>query len=69
MTGEQWDRPNAWPPLQIIVIQGLDKLNIPQATEKAKELARNWVHSNYKGFHDSQEMFEKVRYLEFFNFS
>lgn len=60
-TGEQWDSPNAWPPLQIIAIQGLDKMNVPKASEKAREMARNWVQSNYIGFHDTQEMFEKVR--------
>lgn len=60
MTGEQWDRPNAWPPLQIIVIQGLEKMGVPAAA-MAKEMARNWLHSNFKGFQDNKEMFEKVR--------
>ncbi|KAL0268857.1 UNVERIFIED_CONTAM: hypothetical protein PYX00_010664 [Menopon gallinae] len=59
MTGEQWDRPNAWPPLQMMVIKGLNQMNEPQASQKAKQLATNWVYSNFKGFHDSQEMFEK----------
>ena len=61
MTGQQWDRPNAWPPLQIIAIQGLNRMNVPEASDIAKELAKNWVYSNFKGFHDSNEMFEKVR--------
>lgn len=61
MTGEQWDLPNAWPPLQIIVIQGLAKTGVPQATALARELARNWLYSNYKGFTENKEMFEKVR--------
>lgn len=60
MTGQQWDRPNAWPPLQIIAIQGLDRMNIPEASKRAKELATNWVYSNFKGFHENHEMFEKV---------
>lgn len=38
-------------------------MNIPEATEKAKILANNWVYSNFKGFHDTKEMFEKVRYM------
>ncbi|EEB20464.1 Trehalase precursor, putative [Pediculus humanus corporis] len=59
MTGQQWDRPNAWPPLQIIAIQGLNRMNVPEASDIAKELAKNWVYSNFKGFHDSNEMFEK----------
>ncbi|KAK6619676.1 hypothetical protein RUM43_012433 [Polyplax serrata] len=60
MTGQQWDLPNAWPPLQMIAIQGLKKMNLPNANAKAAEMARNWVYSNFKGFHDTQEMFEKV---------
>ena len=26
-SGEQWDYPNAWPPLQYIMIMGLDNTN------------------------------------------
>jgi alpha,alpha-trehalase len=60
-TTEQWDFPNAWPPLQIIVIQGLIDTNDRDANNLAYELAQNWVHANHKGYLDTKEMFEKVR--------
>jgi neutral trehalase len=60
-TNEQWDFPNAWPPLQIIAIQGLAGTKDPSAENLAYELARNWVYANHKGYLDAKEMFEKVR--------
>jgi len=61
LTGEQWDFPNAWPPLQIIVIQGLLYTNDRDANNLAYELAQNWIYANHKGYLDTNEMFEKVR--------
>ena len=68
-TGEQWDFPNAWPPLQIIVIQGLIYTNDGYANTLAFELAQNWIYANYKGFNDTNEMFEKVRIQYFIEFA
>ncbi|PSN32814.1 hypothetical protein C0J52_14170 [Blattella germanica] len=59
LSNEQWDFPNAWPPLQSIAIQGLAYTNDEVAKNLAFELANNWVKSNYKGFEDSKAMFEK----------
>jgi len=61
LSREQWDFPNAWPPLQIIVIQGLIYTNDRDAKNLAYELAQNWVYANHKGYLDTKEMFEKVR--------
>jgi neutral trehalase len=61
LTNEQWDFPNAWPPLQIIAIQGLANTEDPAAKDLAYDLARNWVYANHKGYLDAKEMFEKVR--------
>nr|AGK89798.1 soluble trehalase [Apolygus lucorum] len=58
-TGEQWDYPNAWPPLQHMVIQGLDASGNVDAKELAFEMAERWVHSNYKAFNSTAAMFEK----------
>ncbi|XP_044253279.1 trehalase-like [Tribolium madens] len=58
-SGEQWDYPNAWPPLQSIVVMGLDRSGNCQAKELAKELARRWVTANLIGFNQTNEMFEK----------
>ncbi|XP_069690503.1 trehalase-like [Periplaneta americana] len=58
-TNQQWDLPNAWPPLQVIVIQGLDYTNDSYAKALAYELAKMWIDSNYKGYQKSRQMFEK----------
>lgn len=44
---EQWDFPNAWAPLQQFIIDALDGLNLPEATEMADKLAVTWFNSNY----------------------
>lgn len=58
-TGEQWDFPNAWPPLQSILVQALDGTNLPEGKAMARDLAELWVRANYKGFKKNDEMFEK----------
>lgn len=55
-SGEQWDYPNAWPPLQAFIIQGLDRSGL---REEAEILARKWLKANIRGFMNSHEMFEK----------
>lgn len=58
-TGEQWDDPNAWPPLQDIVVQGLYKTGQCDAKTVAKDLAAKWVSANLIGYTKNNEMFEK----------
>lgn len=58
-SGEQWDYPNAWPPLQAIVIQGLERSLDPEAQNAAESLAHKWIKANIRGYMDNQEMFEK----------
>lgn len=60
-SGEQWDYPNAWPPLQYFVVMSLDKTNDPWAQRLAYEVSLRWVRSNYKAFNVSSSMFEKVK--------
>ena len=59
-SSQQWDFPNAWPPLQSIIVQGLRQTNYPPALDVAKELAFTWLQSNYLGFNQSMKMYEKV---------
>lgn len=59
-TGEQWDFPNAWAPLQSMVIVGLYLTNYEPAVTLSKELATRWLRSNHIGFNEFNEMFEKV---------
>ncbi|XP_041977937.1 trehalase-like [Aricia agestis] len=58
-SGEQWDFPNAWPPLVSIMINGLEALKIEEASKLAFTLAQRWVRANYKGFNETKAMFEK----------
>ncbi|KAF5287041.1 hypothetical protein FQA39_LY16155 [Lamprigera yunnana] len=58
-SGEQWDFPNAWPPLQDIVAEGLQSTENVEAKKVAKEIARKWINANLLGFTESGEMFEK----------
>lgn len=59
-SGEQWDYPNAWPPLQYIVIMALEATEDIWAQNLAVEVARRWVRSNFKAFNESHVMYEKV---------
>nr|WON00875.1 trehalase [Arma chinensis] len=58
-SGEQWDFPNAWPPLQAFFIQGLDRIGTKNTSDLALQYALKYTRSNYKGFHDFGLMFEK----------
>lgn len=60
MTGEQWDFPNCWSPLQGMLIQGLHNTGDHGAQRLAVELARRWLAANFKGYTENQQMFEKV---------
>lgn len=59
-SGEQWDYPNAWPPLQYIMIMGLYLTGDNWAQDLAFEITEKWVRSNYKAYNQSEAMFEKV---------
>nr|AQV08186.1 trehalase [Locusta migratoria] len=58
-TGEQWDFPNVWPPLENILIMGLKKTGVREATEYALELAQIWIRATYTGYLRYNMMFEK----------
>lgn len=59
-TGQQWDFPNGWAPLQHIVVEALENSNNEDAKALAFDLAQRWVQSNHKSFILSKgNMFEK----------
>lgn len=62
-SSQQWDFPNAWPPLQAFIIQGLDRTQQKLAQQVALEMAQVWLRSNYKGFAEKSMMFEKYDVL------
>ncbi|KAL6424637.1 hypothetical protein ACFW04_009967 [Cataglyphis niger] len=58
-TGEQWDFPNAWPPLQSFLVVGLYRTGMKEAMDLAETLAGRWLRSNYIGYDEYGKMFEK----------
>ncbi|XP_006993428.3 trehalase isoform X2 [Peromyscus maniculatus bairdii] len=58
-TGQQWDFPNAWAPLQDLVIRGLAKSASPRTQEVAFQLAQNWIRTNFKVYSQTSAMYEK----------
>ena len=62
-TDEQWDRPNAWPPLQQLMIEGLERTGLPEGLELAEALAKAWLESNYLGWASTGYMHEKYNGL------
>ena len=61
-TGEQWDFPNCWPPLEHMLVQGLEKTNLSEAKALAFQIARRRVQGAYLNFIEKGHMYEKVTY-------
>jgi alpha,alpha-trehalase len=55
-TGQQWDAPNGWAPLQWITIEGLRNYGFD---ELADEIARRWMSVTEKVFDASHRLVEK----------
>jgi len=61
-SGQQWDFPNAWPPLQHILVAGLLKTESPDARKMALTIARRYTNGAIFSCPDGAEvcnMFEK----------
>jgi alpha,alpha-trehalase len=56
VSGQQWDAPNGWAPLQYLAIAGLRKYGYAQL---ADEIARRWLDVNEKVFRRTGKMMEK----------
>ena len=55
-SGQQWDWPNGWAPLQWIAVRGLQNFGMEQLAET---IAQNWVFLNEKVFNATGKMMEK----------
>ena len=60
-SGQQWDSPNGWAPLQYIAIMGLEKYNMYQL---AAEIAKRWVQLNIKVFKATGKLMEKYNVVD-----
>eukprot|EP00929_Paragymnodinium_shiwhaense_P042949 TRINITY_DN22147_c0_g1_i1.p1 TRINITY_DN22147_c0_g1~~TRINITY_DN22147_c0_g1_i1.p1 ORF type:complete len:701 (+),score=90.74 TRINITY_DN22147_c0_g1_i1:74-2104(+) len=62
----QWDAPNAWPPMMLMLIEGLDQ--VAGAEALADCLSDTWLRSNYitwqrtGAMHEKYDVFEPGRY-------
>ena len=55
-SGQQWDQPNGWAPLQYLAIEGFRKYGEP---DLAREIAERWVRRNTQGYRDMGVLVEK----------
>jgi alpha,alpha-trehalase len=46
-TGQQWDRPKGWPPLQYLAVEGLKRYG---ENTLAAEIARRWIRTNLRSY-------------------
>ena len=58
-SGEQWDFPNAWPPLQHMLIAGFAQSSDKELRQEALKFAQKWITTNYKAWRSTGHMFEK----------
>ena len=59
-SGQQWDQPNGWAPLQWMAVVGLRNYNYP---DLAKEIASRWVAKVVAGYQQQAKLVEKYDVL------
>ncbi len=60
-SGQQWDFPNGWAPLQWVAFQGLRNYGFH---EIAQQIQNNWVELNVKVYHNTGKMMEKYNVVD-----
>ena len=60
-SGQQWDAPNGWAPLQWITFIGLKKYGYNQL---ASQIKKNWINQNEKVFKNSGKFTEKYNVVD-----
>ncbi|KAL6642811.1 hypothetical protein ACP70R_020992 [Stipagrostis hirtigluma subsp. patula] len=58
-TGQQWDFPNGWAPLQHLIVEGLLNSASEEARKLAEDIATRWVRTNYAAYKATGAMHEK----------
>nr|XP_004503576.2 probable trehalase isoform X1 [Cicer arietinum] len=58
-SGQQWDFPNGWAPLQHMLVEGLLKSGLEEARSLAEEIAIRWITTNYVVYKKTNVMHEK----------
>lgn len=60
-SGQQWDSPNAWAPLQYMAIDGLNKY---QQAGLARSIAESWIGNNTRVFDNTGKLMEKYNVID-----
>ncbi|GJM34588.1 MAG: cytoplasmic trehalase [Saprospiraceae bacterium] len=60
-TGQQWDAPNGWAPLQWVSVKGLKNYG---HKDLADTIARRWIELNDKVYHNTGKMVEKYNVMD-----
>jgi alpha,alpha-trehalase len=60
-TGQQWDSPNAWAPLQYMAIDGLNQYG---QSGLARSIAENWGRTNISVFNSTGKLMEKYNVID-----
>ena len=60
-TGQQWDWPNGWAPLQWITIKALDNY---EQTKLATDIAKRWAELNIKVYKSTGKLMEKYNVVD-----
>ncbi|KAK2664312.1 hypothetical protein Ddye_002886 [Dipteronia dyeriana] len=58
-SGEQWDFPNGWAPLQHMIVEGLVRSGSQEARSMAHDIAVRWIRTNYAAYKETGAMHEK----------
>jgi alpha,alpha-trehalase len=60
-TGQQWDAPNGWAPLQWIAVKGL--LNYEEV-ELAEAISKSWINLNVRVYKETGKLMEKYNVVD-----
>ncbi|KAK1577198.1 hypothetical protein Q3G72_019734 [Acer saccharum] len=58
-SGQQWDFPNGWAPLQHMIVEGLVRSGSQEARSMAHDIAVRWIKTNYVAYKETGAMHEK----------
>ncbi|OVA06318.1 Glycoside hydrolase [Macleaya cordata] len=58
-SGEQWDFPNGWAPIQHMIVEGLARSDLKEARSMAEDIAVRWIKTNYATYKKTGTMHEK----------
>ncbi|KAK9275467.1 hypothetical protein L1049_022734 [Liquidambar formosana] len=58
-SGQQWDFPNGWAPLQHMIVEGLARSRSKEALSMAEDIAVRWIRTNYAAYKKTGTMHEK----------